>query len=58
MGQASLQIVVSLYLEVHDSWVVRSRVISPLIWDITIVTLIITPLLPTYEPTSTLNPKP
>ena len=58
MGQASLQIVASLYLEVHDSWVVRSRVTSPLIWVITIVTLIITTLTTTHEPTSTLNPKP
>ena len=35
------------------SWVVISRVISPLIWAITIVTLLITPLLTSHEPPST-----
>ena len=34
------------------SWVVISRVISPLIWAITIVTLLITPLITTHEPPS------
>ena len=34
------------------SWVVISRVISPLIWVITIVTLLITPLITTHEPPS------
>ena len=33
-------------------WVVISRVISPLIWVITIVTLLITPLIITHEPPS------
>ena len=34
------------------SWVVISRVISPLIWVIIIVTLLITPLITTQEPPS------
>ena len=34
------------------SWVVISGVISPLIWVITIVTLLITPLITTHEPPS------
>ena len=34
------------------SWVVISRLTSPLIWVITIVTLIITPLITTHEPPS------
>ena len=34
------------------SWVVISRVISPLIGVISIVTLLITPLIPTHEPPS------
>ena len=34
------------------SWVVISGVISPLIWVITIVTLLITPLIPNHEPPS------
>ena len=34
------------------SWVVISRVISPLILVITIVTLLITPLITTHEPPS------
>ena len=34
------------------SWVVISRVISPLIWVITIATLQITPLVTTHEPSS------
>ena len=34
------------------SWVVISRFISPLIWVIAIVTLIITPLITTHEPPS------
>ena len=37
------------------SWVVTSRVISPLIWVIAIVTLLITPLRTTHEPPSTVN---
>ena len=37
------------------SWVVISGVISPLILVITIVTLLITPLIPTYEPPSRLS---
>ena len=34
------------------SWVVISRVINPLIWVITIVNPIITPLITTHEPPS------
>ena len=34
------------------SWVVISGVISPLIWVITIVTLLITPLITNHEPPS------
>ena len=34
------------------SWVVISGVISPLIWAITIVTLLISPLITTHEPPS------
>ena len=34
------------------SWVVISGVISPLIWVITIVILLITPLITTHEPPS------
>ena len=34
------------------SWVVIGRVISPLIWVITIVALLITPLITTHEPPS------
>ena len=34
------------------SWVVISGVISPLIWHITIVTLLVTPLITTHEPPS------
>ena len=34
------------------SWVVISGVISPLIWVITIVTLLIGPLITTHEPPS------
>ena len=34
------------------AWVVISGVISPLIWVIIIVTLLITPLLTTHEPPS------
>ena len=34
------------------SWVVISRVISPLIWVITIVILLITPHITTHEPPS------
>ena len=34
------------------SWAVISMVISPLIWVITIVTLLITPLITTHEPPS------
>ena len=33
-------------------WVVISRVISPLIWLITTVALLITPLITTHEPSS------
>ena len=49
------------------SWVVISMVISPNVWVITIVTLLITPLITTHEPPSkpytpwfelTLHPKP
>ena len=36
----------------RGSWVVISGVISPLIWVITIVTLLITPLITTHEPPS------
>ena len=39
-----------LYLEVP--WVVKSGVISPLIWTMTIVTLHITHLITTHEPPS------
>ena len=34
------------------SWVVKSGVKSPLIWVITIVTLLLTPLITTHEPPS------
>ena len=37
------------------SWVVLSRVTSPLIGLITIVTLLITPLITTHEPPSTVD---
>ena len=37
------------------SWVVISGVISPLIWVISIVTLLITPLMTTHEPPSIIN---
>ena len=37
------------------SWVVISGVISPLIWVITIVTLLRTPLVTTHEPPSRSN---
>ena len=41
------------------SWVVISEAISPLIWVITMVTLLLTPLITTHEPPSrVLNPKP
>ena len=40
------------------SWVVISGVIIPLIWDITIVTLLITPLITTHEPPSMLPSSP
>ena len=35
------------------SWVVISRVTSPLIWIVTTVTLLVTPLITTHEPPST-----
>ena len=38
------------------SWVVISRVISPLIWVISTVTLLVTPLITTHEPPS-IHPK-
>ena len=38
------------------SWVVISGVLSPLIWVITIVTLLITPLITTHEPPSSAYP--
>ena len=39
------------------SWVVISRALSPLIWVITIVTLLITPLIiTTHEPPNTYIP--
>ena len=34
------------------SWVVISGVVNPLIWVITIVTLLVTPLITTHEPPS------
>ena len=34
------------------SWVVKSRGISPVIWVISTVTLLITPLITTHEPPS------
>ena len=40
------------------SWVVKSMCISPLIWVITIVTLLITPLITTHEPPSTKHHRP
>ena len=43
------------YLEVHG-YVVTSRVISPLIGVIIIVTLLITPLITTHEPPSMVGP--
>ena len=36
----------------EGSWVVISRVISPRIWVILMVTLLITPLITTHEPLS------
>ena len=39
----------------EGSWVVISRVISPLLWVITTVTLLITPLITTHEPPSDAN---
>ena len=42
----------SLACLLGGSWVVTSRVISPLIGLITIVTLLITPLITTHEPPS------
>ena len=41
------------YLLLGGSWVVISAVISPLIWLISIVTLILTPFITTHEPPST-----
>ena len=40
------------YTLLGGSWVVISGVISPLIWVITIVTLLIGPLITTHEPPS------
>ena len=39
--------------QLGGSWVVISRVISPLIW---LVTLLITPLISTHEPPRTASP--
>ena len=41
-----------LYLEVHDSWVVTSGVLSPLMWLISIVAPLISPFITTHEPPS------
>ena len=40
------------------SWVVLSGVISPLTWVVSIVAPLITPIITTHEPYTTLNPKP
>ena len=45
-------------LEVRGVGVVVRRVISPLIWVIIIVTLLITPLMTTHEPPSSGNTAP
>ena len=42
--------------QLGGSWVVISRLISPFIWVITIVTLSITPLITTHEPPRSLHP--
>ena len=42
-------------VELAGSWVVTSGVISPLIWVISTVTLLITPLITTHEPPSRLS---
>ena len=46
-----------LKLLLRGSWVVINGGISPLIWVITIATLLITPLITTHEPRSTLLPE-
>ena len=46
-----------LGLRVRGSWVVISGVRSPVVWVLTIDTLLITPLITTHEPL-TLSPKP
>ena len=45
----------SLLTMLGGSWVVISGVISPLIWVITIVTLLLTPLITTHEPLSAIR---
>ena len=40
------------FLLLGGSWVVISGVIRPLVWVITILTLLITPLIATHEPPS------
>ena len=47
----------SLVLILGGSWVVISRIISPLIWVMSIVILLITLLITTHEPPSTQKPK-
>ena len=47
----------AVHLILGGSWVVISGVISLLIWVITIVTLLITPVITTHEPPSN-TPKP
>ena len=53
----SLRVTMKAPIVLGGSWVAISGVTSPLIWVITIVTLLITPLITTHEP-QTLNPKP
>ena len=42
----------ALYTLLGGSWVVISMVLRPVIWVMTIVTLLITPLITTHEPPS------
>ena len=47
-----------LTLLLGGAWVVISGVVSPLIWDITVVTLLITPLITNHEaPSMAPNPQ-
>ena len=51
-GFRSLYAIQSLGVLLGGSWVVVSGVISPLVWFISIVTLLITPFITTHEPPS------